>query len=47
VEDRDKVSELSGEIRRVIEGIAIPQDINPAFPRTPNEDSTLTASKAA
>src|SRR6266480_4052493 len=28
VEDRDKISELSGEIRRVIEGIAIPQDID-------------------
>ncbi|MCU7551402.1 phosphoenolpyruvate synthase [Chitinophagaceae bacterium LB-8] len=28
VEDRDKFSDLSSEIRRVIEGIAIPQDIN-------------------
>src|SRR5947207_2854173 len=28
VEDRDKIGELSGEIRRVIEGIDIPQDIN-------------------
>jgi pyruvate,water dikinase len=28
VEDRDKIGELSGEIRRVIKGIAIPQDIN-------------------
>lgn len=28
VEDRDKIGELSGEIRRVIEGIAIPQDIH-------------------
>src|ERR687886_2034574 len=28
VEDRDKIGELSGEIRKVIEGIAIPQDIN-------------------
>ncbi|HEX3031573.1 MAG TPA: phosphoenolpyruvate synthase [Bacillota bacterium] len=27
VEDRDNISELSGEIRKVIEGIAIPQDI--------------------
>src|SRR5215204_981574 len=27
VEDRDKIGELSGEIRRVIEGIAIPQDM--------------------
>ena len=27
MEDRDKISELSGEIRRVIEGIALPQDI--------------------
>ncbi len=28
VEDRDKIIELSSKIRRVIEGIAIPQDIN-------------------
>ncbi|KAM3099838.1 phosphoenolpyruvate synthase [Phormidesmis sp. 146-12] len=28
VEDRDKIAELSGEIRRVIEAIAIPEDIN-------------------
>src|SRR5256714_1651536 len=28
VEDRDKIGELSGEIRSVIEGIAIPQDIH-------------------
>src|SRR5260370_31621797 len=28
VEDRDKIGELSGEIRSVIEGIAIPQDIS-------------------
>lgn len=27
VEEREKIGELSGEIRRVIEGIAIPQDI--------------------
>ncbi|HEY0603002.1 MAG TPA: phosphoenolpyruvate synthase [Herpetosiphonaceae bacterium] len=27
VEDREKIGELSGEIRRLIEGIAIPQDI--------------------
>src|SRR6188508_1567872 len=27
VEDRDKIGELSGEIRRVIEGVVIPQDI--------------------
>ncbi|GAB4051180.1 phosphoenolpyruvate synthase [Spirosoma litoris] len=27
IEDRDKIAELSGEIRRIIEGIAIPQDI--------------------
>src|ERR671916_406909 len=27
VEDRDKISALSGEIRRVIEGIAVPEDI--------------------
>jgi pyruvate,water dikinase len=27
VEDRDKIGELSGEIRRAIEGIAIPQDL--------------------
>jgi phosphoenolpyruvate synthase/pyruvate phosphate dikinase len=28
VEDRDKIGELSGELRRIIEGIAIPEDIN-------------------
>ena len=28
VEDRDKIGELTDEIRRVIEGIAIPEDIN-------------------
>jgi phosphoenolpyruvate synthase/pyruvate phosphate dikinase len=28
VEDREKIGELSGEIRRVIEGVAIPQDIH-------------------
>src|SRR5690242_13897851 len=28
VEDRDKIAELSGEIRRIIEGKAIPEDIN-------------------
>jgi len=33
VEDRDKVGELSGEIRRVIEGVAIPQDINEEITR--------------
>ncbi|WP_106530414.1 phosphoenolpyruvate synthase [Chitinophaga niastensis] len=33
VEDRDKISELSGEIRRVIEGIAIPQDMNEEITR--------------
>ncbi|MBO0794561.1 MAG: phosphoenolpyruvate synthase, partial [Ktedonobacteraceae bacterium] len=27
-EDRDKIGELSGEIRRVIERIAVPQDIH-------------------
>jgi rifampicin phosphotransferase len=33
VEDRDKVGELSGEIRKVIEGIAIPEDINEEITR--------------
>jgi rifampicin phosphotransferase len=33
VEDRDKIGELSGEIRRVIEGIAIPEDINEEIAR--------------
>src|SRR5437868_9837552 len=33
VEDREKISELSGEIRRVIEGIAIPQDMNEEITR--------------
>jgi pyruvate,water dikinase len=28
VEDKDKIGELSGKIRRVIEGVAIPKDIN-------------------
>ncbi len=28
VEERDKIGELGGEIRRIIEGIAIPEDIN-------------------
>ena len=33
VEDRDKIGELSGEIRGVIEGIAIPEDINEEITR--------------
>jgi hypothetical protein len=33
VEDRDKISELSGEIRKAIEGIAVPQDINEEITR--------------
>jgi rifampicin phosphotransferase len=33
VEDRDKISELSGEIRSSIEGITIPQDINEEITR--------------
>ncbi|MCC5668537.1 phosphoenolpyruvate synthase [Nostoc sp. CHAB 5784] len=33
VEDRDKIGELSSEIRSFIEGIAIPQDINEAIAR--------------
>src|ERR1700686_4257734 len=33
VEDRDKIGELSSEIRRVIEGIAIPQDIHEEITR--------------
>src|SRR5688572_244241 len=33
VEDRDKMGELSREIRRVIEGIAIPEDINEEITR--------------
>ena len=35
MEDRDKIGELSGEIRKVIEGIAIPQDINEEITRFP------------
>jgi pyruvate,water dikinase len=31
--DRDKIRELSGEIRRIIEGIAIPEDISDAIAR--------------
>ena len=33
VKDRQKIGELCGEIRRVIEGIAIPQDINEEISR--------------
>ncbi|KAM3099097.1 PEP/pyruvate-binding domain-containing protein [Phormidesmis sp. 146-12] len=33
VENRDKIAELSSEIRSAIEGIAIPQDINEAIAR--------------
>lgn len=33
VEDRNKISELSGEIRRLIEGIAIPEDIHEELAR--------------
>jgi len=33
LEDRDKIGEVSGEIRRVIEGIAIPQDIDEEITR--------------
>src|SRR5437870_10788816 len=33
VEDRDKVGELSAEIRRAIEGMAIPQDITEEITR--------------
>jgi pyruvate,water dikinase len=33
VEDRDKISKLSGEIRRIIEGIPIPQDITEEISR--------------
>ena len=33
VEDRDKIGELSGEIRRIIEGIAIPEDISEEIAR--------------
>ncbi len=33
VDDRDKIREVSGEIRRVIEGIAIPEDIHDAIAR--------------
>ncbi len=32
-EDRDKISELSGEIRRVIEGVDIPEDIHEEITR--------------
>jgi phosphoenolpyruvate synthase/pyruvate phosphate dikinase len=33
VEDRNKISELSGEIRRLIEGIAIPEDVHEELAR--------------
>ncbi|MFZ7101451.1 MAG: phosphoenolpyruvate synthase [Peptococcaceae bacterium] len=34
VENRDKIAELSGKIRRVIEGIAIPEDIHEEITRS-------------
>src|ERR1700681_3655091 len=34
VEDRNNISELSGEIRRLLEGIAIREDIHEEFART-------------
>jgi phosphoenolpyruvate synthase/pyruvate phosphate dikinase len=37
VEDRDKIGELSGKIRRVIEGTAIPQDISEEIARLLSE----------
>src|SRR5215472_16034504 len=33
VEDRDTIGELSGEIRRLIEGVAIPQDMQEEITR--------------
>src|SRR5215813_8852308 len=33
VEDREKISELSGEMRRVIEGVSIPQDMHEEITR--------------
>src|SRR5262245_36525311 len=33
VEDRDKISELSGKIRGIIEGVAIPEDISEEITR--------------
>ena len=33
-EDREKIGELSGEIRRVIEGVVIPQNINEEITRS-------------
>src|SRR5579862_944242 len=33
VEDRDRIAELSAEIRRIIEGLAIPQDIQEEIAR--------------
>src|SRR6516165_8525054 len=33
VEDREKIGELSGEIRRIIEGVAIPQDMHEEITR--------------
>ncbi|TEB07164.1 Phosphoenolpyruvate synthase [Pelotomaculum schinkii] len=44
VEDRDKIAELSGEIRRVIEGIAIPEDINEEITRFLSKLDEKTAS---
>jgi pyruvate,water dikinase len=50
VEDRDKIAELSTEIRRVIEGIVIPEDINEEitcfFLRLGEKDSYAVRSSA-
>ncbi|MCU0541051.1 MAG: hypothetical protein MUE44_02545 [Oscillatoriaceae cyanobacterium Prado104] len=43
VEDRDKIRELSSEIRRVIEGIAIPQDISEEIARHLSKFDETTA----
>src|SRR5262249_5212429 len=50
VEDRDKIGELSGEIRRVIEGIAIPEDINEEITRlltSPGERNSYAVRSSA
>ncbi len=50
VEDRVKISELSGEIRTIIEGIAIPEDITEEITRrlsTPGEENAFAVRSSA
>ena len=47
VEDRDTIGELSGEIRRVIEGIAIPQDIHEEIARHLSDEKNAYAVRSS